>query len=332
MKKVFILFLSLFLVFNLNAQSTDGLVLWFPFNGSVSNETNNTKSAIVNGGQLTTDRFGVSQSACEFNGIDECINVLNSDEINLDNNSWTITLWFMSNVEEQDASLISKIYDEWESGDKALVYRGKTLCFDYHDGRTLSFLIKPNIWNFCVVTYNANRISLETFLADGKYFYMNSNTVLDIAESKDSSYIKIGSGYSTDYLRSNFFNGKIDDIRIYNRNLSIDELTDLYRENPPVVNVENPYAKSAFFNATSIQEVKNEIQKLDFYPNPVHNVINIDSNMKTIEIYNISGIKQNIINDNYGKIDVSSLMPGMYIIKAENYDGDLFSNKFIKQQ
>ncbi len=71
----------------------------------------------------------------------------------------------------------------------------------------------------------------------------------------------------------------------------------------------------------------------DFYPNPVKDVLNIQSQIevKSVEVFNILG--QEVINSRKitnGQIDVSQLTSGTYIVKA-TFDGGKIENfKFVK--
>ena len=55
---------------NGQAQSflTEGLVAYYPFNGSANDESGNRHDGIVNGATLVADRFGVVDSAYHFDG------------------------------------------------------------------------------------------------------------------------------------------------------------------------------------------------------------------------------------------------------------------------
>jgi hypothetical protein len=47
---------------------TDGLVGWWPFNGNANDESGNGNNGNAIGVTLTTDRFGLTNSAYFFNG------------------------------------------------------------------------------------------------------------------------------------------------------------------------------------------------------------------------------------------------------------------------
>ena len=72
----------------------------------------------------------------------------------------------------------------------------------------------------------------------------------------------------------------------------------------------------------------------DFYPNPVRDVLNIQSQMalKSVEVFNIIG--QKVIrseNVNHAQIDVSKLNSGTYVVRATFEDGQVENIKFVKK-
>ena len=54
---------ALFPVFCANADISDGLVAYYPFNGNADDESGNENHGIVNGADLSKDRFGKPDSA-----------------------------------------------------------------------------------------------------------------------------------------------------------------------------------------------------------------------------------------------------------------------------
>ena len=55
---------------------TSGLVGWWPFNGNANDESGNGNNGMVNGATLTSDRFGNTNSAYNFNGMNDFITAL----------------------------------------------------------------------------------------------------------------------------------------------------------------------------------------------------------------------------------------------------------------
>ncbi len=52
---------------------TNGLVGWWPFNGNANDESGNGNNGTVNGATLTTDRFGNASKAYSFDGVNDFI-------------------------------------------------------------------------------------------------------------------------------------------------------------------------------------------------------------------------------------------------------------------
>src|SRR5258706_16077985 len=89
------LFLFLFFSNSLLAQVNlnQGLVAYYPFTGNANDASGNNNNPVFNNAALTTDRFGNSNSAYSFNGIDNYIRIPNNPSLN-PTNQITICAWF----------------------------------------------------------------------------------------------------------------------------------------------------------------------------------------------------------------------------------------------
>jgi hypothetical protein len=69
--------MTLALAVQVQAQSflTNGLVAYYPFNGNANDESGNGNAGTVIGATLTTDRFGKANTAYNFNGSDDYIEI-----------------------------------------------------------------------------------------------------------------------------------------------------------------------------------------------------------------------------------------------------------------
>ncbi|MFN5402036.1 MAG: hypothetical protein ACK5AS_07970, partial [Bacteroidota bacterium] len=70
---------------------TNGLVGWWPFTGNANDESGNGNNATVNGAVLTSDRFGNSNAAYSYDGINDYLHGNASSFPSVDR---TIALWF----------------------------------------------------------------------------------------------------------------------------------------------------------------------------------------------------------------------------------------------
>ena len=192
---------------------TNGLNGWWGFNGNAQDVSGNGNHGTVNGATLTTDRFGNQNGAYSFDGINDFIEVVNNS--NLQNlNSFSISLWYKINQWEQIGSnfwfaTIEKpasysLQLKKISLDSALV----ALTDIYHNELT---------WNNLVITF-ANNI-LKT--------YSNGVLMDSVSTSFNSSNQSIFFGKDAGGLLE-FTNGLLDDIGIWNRALTQQEITNLY--------------------------------------------------------------------------------------------------------
>ena len=75
MKRVTYLLVIVFgTLLNINAQiPTTGLVAYYPFNGNANDESGNGNDGIVQGATLTADKFSNQESAYQFDGENDYI-------------------------------------------------------------------------------------------------------------------------------------------------------------------------------------------------------------------------------------------------------------------
>lgn len=219
---------------------TNGLVAWYPFTGNAIDSSGNGNNGTVNGATLTTDRFGKTNSAYSFNGIDNYIKVLNS--VTLNPSSVSISGWYLTNNLPSNASdscrtIISKWWQQQGS------------CNNYHDSYLVTLTYWKNSPKICAASplypgtdfYSNSVISKGNWshfvythdsLLGGK-FYLNGIPLISnningaICSSLESLLIGADNNGGTLWR---YFNGKLDDIRIYNRALDSSEIQQLYHE------------------------------------------------------------------------------------------------------
>ena len=93
MKKVLPLLITLLLsAISIIAQVNlkKGLVACYPFNANAKDESGNGNNGTVNGATLTTDRFGKSNNAYNFNGSTQFIEV---SPAQFQNNNYSFSIW-----------------------------------------------------------------------------------------------------------------------------------------------------------------------------------------------------------------------------------------------
>ena len=208
-----------------HAQSwlTNGLLAYYPFNGNANDESGNGNTLTNNGAVLATDRFGIANHCVSF--------VTNSMSgpvagIPLGASPRTMSFWFATtNHSNSTGSLVTSAVDQTSARFGAVVFYGNPyLDCDNNDLRGSAY-ITDGRWHHMAITYTNSTASIYV---DGK---------LDSSASKSlntaSAPLVLGNGTST-YVGSNYYNGLLDDVRIYNRSLSASEVQALYQyEAPP---------------------------------------------------------------------------------------------------
>ena len=210
---------------------TSGLVGWWPFNGNANDESGNGNNGTVNGATLTTDRFGVANKAYSFDGVNDFI------QTPIDNSNYSAGITISAWVNIVGANSINNpqfaISKEWDqvNGHFALLWNNNLIGGDLNNLASGGITIPQNIpfgnFKHICFTYNGSQLSLYS-----NGILLNSTPYSNILNSV-SSTIFFGKHQGFDALTYYFLNGKIDDIAIYNRALTQQEITNLYTNSGP---------------------------------------------------------------------------------------------------
>jgi len=215
----------------------NGLIACYPFNGDAKDATGSNNNGVVNGAVLTTDRFNNPNSAYSFDGIKSFIEVKDSAALRLNNTDFTLAAWVLEkarNSSYQDAILVKRGGGEQDGWLFSLL--GKYSNFGVgnlfynvsggSDPRLQSATVIPlNSWHHVVFTY-VNGQKIGKMYVDGVF---SGQTTLPSPNGTTSNNLFIGKD-SVNLVNGYYFNGIIDDIRIYNRSLSEAEIMQLYNE------------------------------------------------------------------------------------------------------
>jgi hypothetical protein len=217
----------------------NGLVGYWPFCGNANDESGNGNDGTVNGATLTEDRFGVANAAYSFDGVDD---VIIPEEINQVIEDWFIGFWFNSDNSSnnfQGQNLIgigSDLYGYGSAGYQISgdIPPGQCNNFNYLDqmyffdaseecgGNYVSGgNYSNNIWSHIGISKDSSNYSI---FVNGELISTNSDQILPIIPNQ----LIFGNRYSFNFQ---FFNGALDDIGIWNRALSAEEVQQLYTLN-----------------------------------------------------------------------------------------------------
>lgn len=241
MKKLLLLGSIFFTSFSFS-QLNVGLIAQYNFEGDALDASGNNYHGTVNGAPtLVNDRFGNPLSAYEFDGVDDFII---TDDFSTNQTNYSICAWIKSNNGTQtDKTIAMQVGVHPTTGDSIVSFGFSTngatgaLLARHRDGTGTN--ISPNNGNAMLEEWH---FAVQTYDGDSVILYINGVNVA-FAETTTSSdkadQFMIGAGRSQGQIGAYFFDGAIDDIRVYNRELTLCEIEELYSGiNPCNVGIE----------------------------------------------------------------------------------------------
>ena len=164
-----------------------------------------------------------------------------------------------------------------------------------------------NTWVNLVITFDES--------TGTAVYYKNGNVVGSqihnglLSINTNTTNMVMGTSLSANYFGgSNFW---IDDLKIYSGVLSASQV-------------------SALNSSLSNYDFSNNNLKFNLYPNPTNSVLNIDlaNELQSVEIYSLQG--QKVLSSTSKQISVADLSSGMYMVRVQDVDGGVATQKFMK--
>ena len=231
----------------------NGLVAWYPFTGNANDLSGNSRNGINNGASLVPDRFGNPNSAYSFNGITNFILVPDTT-LPSGTSSRTFSFWISTNDSSAQSvinhggqfpnvNFPNNIHYDFSINENIGYGAGSASCSQYNKGvsfftgahgATFSALVSNGIWNN--VTYVMGLNANNSYANIRVYF---NGQLISQSLSNWCGHNWGGWGYNTGAgpliigrpngnVRTNFFNGLIDDIGIWDRALTESEIQALF--------------------------------------------------------------------------------------------------------
>lgn len=298
MKKITLIMMFAFLGLSMvtNAQiPTNGLIGYWPFSGNANDMSGNGNNGTVNGATLTTDRFGNANSAYSFDGINDNILVqMNSALAPSGKQHYTYSLWFQSNPGNGVLMQIFTGTTGTNISNYDLAFNNSIIGFNHYP--FLNNINSPDttsryIWTNILVDINQINDTIK-FYKNGVFWYKG----LVSSQSPSAGLLSIGALINNKAA----YEGKIDDIRIYNRALSLSEINALYNENMcyQTITVTDTLIINANLTGFNPISFANTIK---IYPNPTNDqiTVNYGSNYASLSGYTMkitNSLGQNVYN------------------------------------
>lgn len=230
MNKIITLILFISCSTGLFAQTlNNGLLACYPFTGNSLDESGNGHNGTVYGSILTTDRFNNPNSAYSFDGVNDYIDLGLFSGFTQSNN-FTISVWIQPDLVKSQTILM--VYpDDFNDRFNAMAYYShngtSATIWDFGDCTGGGRLFYPgtifsSAWQHYVYTVN-----------QGTEMKVYKNGILQTSQPSTSTFVdrnrSLWIGGGVDWSNANFyFDGKIDDMRLYDRELTEVEIQALY--------------------------------------------------------------------------------------------------------
>jgi len=305
---IMILCINIFAQVNLDS----GLVAYYPFNGNANDESGNNNHGVVNGAILTMDRLSNDSSAYEFDGTASYISIPNSLTLQSPTTELSQVAWMYIYSWSLVGSQFGPILMKSNSGTNAFQYRMSvgsnginTAINNWDNAVSVADTLNFNEWYMVASTLKNDTVKCYVnglFIGKG---------VLTGPINSDSRPLEIGRDVPG---LTEVFNGKIDEVRVYNRALNDLEIQTLA-------------GVSTNISSNTIKLDKYELSQN--YPNPFNPSTTIEFSIPkvefvTLKIYNLLGqematlVSDKLAPDNYKYIwDASGLVSGIYYYKIE---------------
>jgi hypothetical protein len=218
---------------------TEGLVVFYPFNGNGNDSTSNNRDGAVHGATLTNDRKGKGNSSYYFDGQDDYISVAHHSSLN-PTGDFAISLWTLVASTQVPHEGINDILRKWNGNAEGYPFSISYLNTLADDANEDKFIYvrydgqgcanaptsySPTIDNdeFLHIVLVKQGTKLRHYLNGSLIQEFTDNTSCSTANTADMTI-----GCRGNLVR--FFKGKIDDVRIYNRSISDAEVANLFVE------------------------------------------------------------------------------------------------------
>lgn|GEM_PF-294585 len=218
-----------------SSSSLFGLVGWWPMNDNANDATSSGLAGSVSGASLATGQNGSSNGSYSFDGSNDFITIPNDPLLNTGTSygAKTLSLWFYAN----DVSGRRVLYEQGGSGnglnlyiDSGSVYVGVWSTNNGWGPYYVDAGIVSATWNNITLVYDQDSSSLEGYLNGSSVGNVSGPGLLNSHSNENGIGQVSGSTLFHDSTTGavDYYNGRIDDLRAYNRALSASEVEALY--------------------------------------------------------------------------------------------------------
>ena len=213
------------------ASPGDPLVAHYGFDGNANDSSTNQNHAELHGPTLTTDRFLNPNRAYQFDGVDDFIRIPASSVLDFEFGDFSFSFWLRYGSQAGGTHDYAAIFIK--STQFTGPYQGPTLFVDKPSSGGLLFRVtknhhlysnvsdtNDNLWHHFVCIRQNNTIKV---FIDG---VLNAAAKIPAVNASNTAPLVVGANHQRQTSQN--YEGAMDDLRIYSRALSADEIRQLY--------------------------------------------------------------------------------------------------------
>lgn len=320
MKKYLLLITAGLIAVVANAQVNlnNGLIVYYPFSGNYNDASgNNNNGSAIGNVTLTNDENGNPNSAAAFDGA-SYISVPAANDLTAGVH-FSIAFRFKTNATAGQCLISKVVYDnaeqmQYQLGfDQPVVGSNNLFFATMHDNDCIQTsplasdyaygsAISDSTWYCVVMTFDSG---VKKIYVDGSMVGQSvvSNSLPNPYSTNTCSggALELGAWWAQD---TRYFNGVMDEVRIYNRQLDSSEITALCTA-----------------NNTGVANIDNN-DRVAIYPNPVASELSVSvPQTKNVNIVVFNELGQQLISqkasDKVTQINIKNLPAGLYMVQVE---------------
>lgn len=198
------------------------IIGWWKLNGNIDDATGNTPTGTVSGATVTTGQDGQSSGAYSFDGVDDSISLVYSPSLNPTAGGFSLSVWFNKAGSLSGERSILRKDSQYQIAMMGMtnirnLFNTQGGTTGWTSGNDFPYTLSNGIWYNLVITWNG---SILTSYINGAQ--VSTATVTGSPSSGGSHLVLSPSGLNVQ--------GIIDDLRLFNKSLSVSEVSALYSE------------------------------------------------------------------------------------------------------
>ena len=277
----------------------NSLVSEYNFNNTMSNSNGTNPFSTTNGVSFVADRNGNPNSALNITNTGSTASIVN---LPYGAAARTVSIWVKMNSLNPSFNFI---YCYGTASNYNGTYFNPNNLYHFGTGNNHSFATSNSIdWTHFVFVYDGTQSKMY------KNGVLLSTAALTINTQNNNNIFTLG---LTEQGAQNYFNGAIDDLKIYNYAVTDADVTSLFA-NKSILSSED-------FNTKKLQAT--------ISPNPASDnfTIEMESELQSVEIYSLQG--QKVLSSNAKDVTVSNLPKGLYLVRIEDASHAISTQKLI---